>query len=910
MNSNWPPENRNRFFLTTAHASFVRNFPFSGEIIQWFILCVLFCTNAHSQVLIPYLENGVYGYCDQKGIVVIPPKYDLVNFFNDEGLALVKKDNLWAWITMEGLEIMYSTSRRSLELNTVLNSGYKPSLRQIKSADLYERNSLPHLRVVYFENHRYQFLNTQTQNTSKVYQKKTLPYLSSSVSRPAMFRFGYHLAETSAGHYDILNTEGEVIHHSETQPLIFDEDLIVYREGNHTVLFNPKVNTMDTLPFSHVSESIDGKYFIVSMTRNALPGSLSLGIGVKSGLSDTDGNLLIDTIYNRLYYAGHGLIVALGDSAVILDLNGKLRSTGKFKSIGTLNERFFTAKTFNDKTILLDSNARNTGIGEFEEIKYHRSEDYYSWRNQDTVGVLDSRLNRITWFIGESIFSTPNPNCFIVSKNDHVGVVNSDQELIIPLDYDRCNIYDTGYIFLEKEGKVGLATKSGEILFKTEFEEIGIQKNDSGVYFRPKKNGLYACYDQDMNQLSGFFSKHNQHISHARTMDWYREDGVVHFTDAYGKPIGFQANEFRSGWVLSDSSYIIVITDHKRNKVLINGHELEVLALDSMFEVTQMAIETGLFAVTKNGKNGVLNHKGEVILPLTDREVVELCNHYIICREQEKKYLYNLNGSLIYERGFDFIMEFAYEHFRPIGNKIEGSTYPFIQTDCTTGIPDTVIMNHMEYGYINRYGEIVVPLVYNDFYSLYEDRAFVTSGISNGNKTSFLIDTLGNTRMTTSYDFFYPLGSSDASKYYIVSQSGLEGVIDSEGRIVIPCMYKSIVRFCGMKLLYVRDENDNTRLINLKNEDVYNTGSFEEKIPFYNLETYESCHRLSNGKFIIFPNGQSEVIDKNGKSLLTISEQDLKLITVDDLTLIEINSKSGKYYINGDSLTIYKANEN
>ncbi len=53
-------------------------------------------------LLIPVESGGKYGYTDWQEEVVIAPVWDEAKYFNDEGLARVKRDDKWGWINRQG----------------------------------------------------------------------------------------------------------------------------------------------------------------------------------------------------------------------------------------------------------------------------------------------------------------------------------------------------------------------------------------------------------------------------------------------------------------------------------------------------------------------------------------------------------------------------------------------------------------------------------------------------------------------------------------------------------------------------------------------------------------------------------------------------------------------------------------
>ena len=72
------------------------------------LLTLLFsfiCFNAYAQELIPFFsENLLYGFTDNDGEEVIPPKYIKVNEFK-ENLSAINFEGLWGFIDKTGKEI-------------------------------------------------------------------------------------------------------------------------------------------------------------------------------------------------------------------------------------------------------------------------------------------------------------------------------------------------------------------------------------------------------------------------------------------------------------------------------------------------------------------------------------------------------------------------------------------------------------------------------------------------------------------------------------------------------------------------------------------------------------------------------------------------------------------------------------
>ncbi|MBP8239130.1 MAG: WG repeat-containing protein [Saprospiraceae bacterium] len=108
---------------------------------------------------------------------------------------------------------------------------------------------------------------------------------------------------------------------------------------------------------------------------------------------------------------------------------------------------------------------------------------------------------------------------FRVKKNGLWGVVNHENEELIPVIYNNIEIWDHNYVKVFKEGKVGIYYKN-KVLFPVEYEELTryfIYKNDKhSCLFIAKKDNLYGVFDDkgaivisiEHQEVTLFYSKY------------------------------------------------------------------------------------------------------------------------------------------------------------------------------------------------------------------------------------------------------------------------------------------------------------------------------------------------------------------------------------------------------------------
>ena len=861
------------------------------------VLILTFCFSLKGQTLIPYLDNGRYGYSDINGEIVITTKYDRVENFNADGFALTNIGDQIIYIDKTGKEFLSLDNSSKSSFYQVLNSNSEETNRK------YLKDTVHDLRLIYFNDKRFHFLNIKTYNITNPYYQE-LGFQSSAFpnSYYINFKYGYYVGKINENEYEVLNANGEVILKTTTKAIIWNEELISYNDKNGTVLFNPKKNTKISIPYTIVHEIIEDKYLIVS---NGNPGKhyfnsskyyFNLNSPNKRGLINIEGQLIFDTLYNELYKSIDQRLIAKNFYTHLIDYNGNIISQSQYTNISLCENNSFISTLINGKKVLTDSNGKLLINDSYDEIKYHNADKYFTWKKGEYSGIIDSNYQHVVNFKCESIYFSKYNDYFHVSKHNKSGIIDIHQKVIMPIEYDRCYLTHDKFIEIILDGKVGLAKLNGKILFQPIYEEIRIEEVKNQIYFRPKKDNLYACYNEKLKQISGFNSR-TYYISD-NPIDWYNLGDYYHFTDRYGNPLGYSAKNYHSGYVISDSTFIVVINDDEKVVILINGSSF-IEQYSEQVQIDKIQIKSGLIAISKNGLQSVVNHLNKVIIPFDNREILEINDYFIVSKEQDKYYIYNNVGHKIHDDGFDYVSDLSVDGLRKVANIIEGETYEFIIDECFYGKADTIVKNHMNYGYINENGEIVVPLEYNDTYRYNESLTCASKGFKNGEKQSFLLDKLGNKVLTTTYDKLHPFIHTKESSFYVATLKDKSGLIDQKGKVIIPLDYQYIAGFYNLDILRAQDFNDDYHLINMSNKNLYIAKNFENGKISYN------CIELPEKRFIVFPEGKSIIIDLDGNVLIEFPEQNVELIKLEKMDLIEVRGDHYKYYINARTLKAY-----
>ena len=828
--------------------------------ILLFFLLFFFITKGYAQVLIPYLDADKYGYSDMAGNVLIRPEYEDATFFDEHGLASVRKADKWGLINNKDEQILPFEADRSIELLPVRSVSYSQGIQTIDTLkDLMEYEVGPK---------QFRFINIKNHQATEVLEiDDNLSSIPSGYTRrnPPLFSLGWFVGKTRNGAYQIIDRQGTTIKTCKEKPQILGVDIFSYEADGKKFIYDRKTKVEIAIPFRKIRQLVDGRFLVVSNRNTPIEYSLSPASG-KYGLVDLKGQVFIDTIYSGIDWHGRNHLIAKYDSFYLfLNYNGSRVNSQNYKRIYPLNSDYYQAQLENGDWIILDKLGMAAKKRSYDQIRFLQHEKYYTWNSGDTSGILDSALVDVIDYESESILHFQNSNLFTIQINNKWGVIDRDKKILIPPVYDMCYLDSYDYLKLKQNGKYGLAAIDGRILLEPIYEDIQIVETSGQLYFRPKKEGYYACFDEKLNRLSDFIS-HRAYLSD-RPVDWYHKNDRYHFTTRFGQPIGFPAKSFTTGNVLTDTTFIAVLYDSSSSYALLPsgkfiGHAPGIEKLG----IERYNIPAGLFALRKDSLQGVLNHKNEIIIPFKKQKVFRITDQLIFTREADLFFIYNHSGTKIYKDGFDFIDDSG---LSIVGKNIPNSAYKYLPDTCLYGRSDSLIEYRRNYGYINAWGEIVVPLQYNNTFRYFEKYAFASTGFENGHKKSYLLDTLGNVVLETNYDFLYPVNHTDYSNYYIADYLDRDGVIDINGKIIIPFEYRRIDGFIDSSLFVALDTNNRWNLINRLNKKIYSD---------MNLYNGPGEHFLSlpNDRFVVYPGSEAEIIDAAGNKFNRIKSQQVR----------------------------------
>ncbi len=234
-------------------------------------------------------------------------------------------------------------------------------------------------------------------------------------------------------------------------------------------------------------------------------------------------------------------------------------------------------------------------------------------------------------------------------------------------------------------------------------------------------------------------------------------------------------------------------------------------------------IDTDVYVAEKGGKKGVIDGKGEVILPMMYDTISMASNNlfsvgtYDSVKREFSYTLVDFNNKTVTDLTFDFPVSFHFNYAIVTKNGKWGTIYeakmaegikirpaaPIIYTDIRGKIFDGLLAVKLDkkYGYIDLEGDTIIPFKF-DMASEFENGYASVSQLGKMGK----IDTEGKKVVPCRYDYVEPF---DENGLAAVAIDGRFGYVNKKGKEVVPCSTKARVGGC--------DEEFNLSILSLEN---------------------------------------------------------------------------------------------
>lgn len=367
----------------------------------------------------------------------------------------------------------------------------------------------------------------------------------------------------------------------------------------------------------------------------------------KFGLIDYEGNEVLACIYDTIYsYNSDSKIISKNGKFGVIEYNGNIIFDLDFDDVKTSTDNTnLIALKKGSQWGLITTKGKKVVSFEYDKVA-NIEKGYIVVGQKGRYGILDSIGNiKINLDYDTIFFNYENSKISLAKKDNRIGIINSNLQLVTECKYN-CEFLLSGTLpMIDKPQngfiKLGIYQSSAKHpvlygLINCETGEIAIpfEYDDLGSYSEEliwgKKDGKCGYLDINNNVIIKFeydwaydFSEGLAAVEKFSGQYVYTNMGIVPerktgFIDKYGKiiiPFKFNSqvgNEpiFKEGLapVGVSNSNIYGINKGYINK---NGD----FVIEPIYEEAT-PFEHGYGKVKKNGKVGVVNRKGEVIIPL------------------------------------------------------------------------------------------------------------------------------------------------------------------------------------------------------------------------------------------------------------------------------------------------------
>lgn len=412
------------------------------------------------------------------------------------------------------------------------------------------------------------------------------------------------------------------------------------------------------------------------------------------------------------------------------------------------------------------------------------------------------------------------------------GIINKKGEIVVPIQYGSIEIYDDGNAILENFDLILQETS-----IKTDTRKVYEQKNTKYFFFNSKT--------EDIIKISGYIIGYSEGIICVRDESLLSEEGQYYFVDESGMKLYGRNFQYASKFGLQSTG---------------------------LAEVMKENISTW------EGKNnsGYINKKGELQIPyivyggfLDEIGVVADLHIDKQGYARDKWVLKDLNGKEITAPIFDNINKFS------------------------NGL--SLVKIKEKYGFINKYGKIIIPIIY-DFVRDFSEKHAVFGKFDKNQKLKYgVIDILGNISIEPKYDEI--MDFSEALAGYKKGEKW--GFLNSSGKEVIQSKYDE-----------VNDFNEGLAAVKLNGYWGFIDKDGNQKIACkYSLKNYDTYRiRFENGFFLVdftssgsYHVNHGSYIDKSGREFWDNSFYKLENYTTINTPKInkyfKINQLSNKHVL-------------
>lgn len=254
--------------------------------------------------------------------------------------------------------------------------------------------------------------------------------------------------------FGIVNTENKIIVPFEYEFIDFKNSKLIVRKKELNGVIDTDNKEIIPIKYQYILPRNYNRFIL--WTKNS-----------EFGLADNNGIIILPVNYkNLLSSKNDDFYISENKNGYngVFDINGKNIIPEKYKFFTIDNYKIFAE--IDNKAMILDIKDLKDSIKLDENIKFKETVRHFS--------------------TGEKLYQ-------IIEKNGKYGLINSENEIIIPIIYDNLeSSQNWRYYIIEKNNKKGLISIKNEIIKEPIYDKISLRKEYMILYKKGNKDDSYS----------------------------------------------------------------------------------------------------------------------------------------------------------------------------------------------------------------------------------------------------------------------------------------------------------------------------------------------------------------------------------------------------------------------------------
>ncbi|WP_299621280.1 WG repeat-containing protein [uncultured Tenacibaculum sp.] len=424
--------------------------------------------------------------------------------------------------------------------------------------------------------------------------------------------------------------------------------------------------------------------------------------GDKYGFCDRNKNIIIKPQYDRAGLFGNGYsIVAINGNRGIINTSGDIIIPFDpfYKSSITTN-LFKVSKEYEGETVwgVVNLNREEILPLKFDDIKYR----YGNFELEDLHGKkgVANLKGKIIIPVEYEHIEYKGKNLYVIYKGRKKGLFTIEGKQLTDFEYTRVKDFSDGLAQVEKntsddeKSLYGYIDTTGKVIGKIEYEDNSPFYGGFGVV---KQNGKYGLIDKQGNIK--IETKYDDLEGVYNGVALFQSNGFWGIVSIDGKEI-LEAQYEKIYFLHKD----ILVAKHKNKWGLISNKgkkqtefifdEIETLASYSfrLYRYDRHNFDEGYLSVSKGSKWGVINAKGEIVIPIHYDRILSFVKDIAVVQKGDKYGLKSVKGLAD--------TEIVYDNINPISSKDHAMIFIF--------------RKDKKLGFLNKTGKEISPAIYDE----------------------------------------------------------------------------------------------------------------------------------------------------------------------------------------------------